>query len=702
MSKELSEKIKQALDVAAAFDNCFFHSYAMYLIANKLPLPKELFTFVSILGDESPASQLQKRFPHQDSLSLFAEYSQRHHPHDKSCAASFIFEKTLVLGFFFREWFATQMAGNLKIRDAMHAEVLHKFIIYTEFRAVMSKDELLMGEEGVLYAANEEFLEYFHRRSQCDIQDTLSQQEQQFEHYFTTNGEDKNKALIAYWNEQGYPKYCQLLATPGVKLAQNDVAPVIKLLGQRLTIYNPNAMVLREIDGNVVTPKMEIVLYAADGHYCLLNTNATTTVFAEYAQSYAQYKKDRTETLASIGNKLTVANAKPSLLVGAICPPGLLEKAPFALLLDKVDVMSNFVTEFDKTKEQEDAQRRKEQEDAQRRKEQEDAQRRKEQEDAQRRKEQEDAQRRKKQEDAQRRKEQEDAQRRKEQEDAQRRKEQEDAQRRKEQEDAQRRKEQEDAQRRKEQEDAQRRKEQEDAQRRKEPEDAQRRKEQEDAQRRKEPEDAQRRKEQEDAQRRKEPEDAQRRKVQEDAQRRKEQEDAQRRKEQEDAQRRKVQEDAQRRKVQEDAQRRKVQEDEARRAQIGVIFAKIDVALRGLNNKIGLVEQHHFQAATIKAQESLAQLKKARDEYYTALERPDADRLVANKNFKKECAAIINNAKPILVRDLGWGDYLGNLLKSLINIVIYGITLGTVHSFFTPVKSVSLNAVEQAESVLVC
>ncbi|EHL32410.1 flotillin family protein [Legionella drancourtii] len=433
------------------------------------------------------------------------------------------------------------MAGNLKIRDAMHAEVLHKFIIYTEFRNVMPKAELLMGEEGVLFTANEAFLEYFYLRSLGGIQGTTLSQQEQFEHYFTTNGEDKNQALIAYWNEQGYQKYCQLLATPGVKLAQNDVAPVINLLGQRLTIYNPNAMILREIEGNMVTPKMEIVLYAADGHYCLLNTNTTTTVFAEYAQSYAQYKKDRTETLASIDNKLTVANTKPSLLIGAICPTGLLEKDPFALLLDKVDVMSNFVIEFDKTKEQEEAQRRKEQEEAQRRKEQEEAQRRKEQEEAQRRKEQEDS-----------------------------------------------------------------------------------------------------------------------------------------------------------------LQRRKVQEEDARRAQIGLMFAKIDVALRGLNNKIGLVEQHRFQVATSKAQESLAQLKKARDEYYIAFEHPDADRIVASENFKKECAAIINKAKPILTRDLGWGDYLGNLLKSLLNIVIYGITLGTVHSFFTSVKSVSLEALEQAESVLVC
>ncbi|EHL32411.1 hypothetical protein [Legionella drancourtii] len=70
MSKELSEKIKQALDVAAAFDNCFFHSYAMYLIANKLSLPKELFTFVSILGDESPASQLQKKIS-QSGFAVF-------------------------------------------------------------------------------------------------------------------------------------------------------------------------------------------------------------------------------------------------------------------------------------------------------------------------------------------------------------------------------------------------------------------------------------------------------------------------------------------------------------------------------------------------------------------------------------------------------------------------------------------------------
>lgn len=39
------------VDVPAAFDNCFFNSYAIYLYVNNKNLPADLFTFTSILGE---------------------------------------------------------------------------------------------------------------------------------------------------------------------------------------------------------------------------------------------------------------------------------------------------------------------------------------------------------------------------------------------------------------------------------------------------------------------------------------------------------------------------------------------------------------------------------------------------------------------------------------------------------------------------
>ncbi len=43
---------------------------------------------------------------------------------------------------------------------------------------------------------------------------------------------------------------------------------------------------------------------------------------------------------------------------------------------------------------------------------------------------------------------------------------------------------------------------------------------------------------------------------------------------------------------------------------------------------------------------------------------------------------LINAAIPALQRDLGWGDYLANMAKSLINALTYGFSLGTHHGFF--------------------
>jgi hypothetical protein len=129
----LPERIVEALDVSAAFDNCFFHAYALYLIANNRSLPKDLFTFNSIL-DDSYAAKLQKIVPDENSLFLFAEYSKRHEPNNESLSPNFIVEKTLVLGFLLREWFATHMAEHLEIGSRMTKEVLPQFERYKEFR----------------------------------------------------------------------------------------------------------------------------------------------------------------------------------------------------------------------------------------------------------------------------------------------------------------------------------------------------------------------------------------------------------------------------------------------------------------------------------------------------------------------------------------------------------------------------------------
>ncbi|KTC83802.1 Dot/Icm T4SS effector [Legionella brunensis] len=132
---------------------------------------------------------------------------------------------------------------------------------------------------------------------------------------------------------------------------------------------------------------------------------------------------------------------------------------------------------------------------------------------------------------------------------------------------------------------------------------------------------------------------------------------------------------------------------------VAVAISKIDDALQTLQGKIGKVDQHRFPDAAIEAKKLLNSLQKARDKYHEALKNSSIDSDIGKigKQFRMECEAAIKGAKPILERDLSWGVYLQNLLKSLANAATYIISFGQANSFFTPVKSASLEALEQVE-----
>ena len=333
-----AKRMREALDVSGAFDNCFFHTYAAHLLANNLPLPHDLFTFRSISGARSPASQVQARFPDQQSLDVFAEYA-RYRSDEAPDSPDFPVEKTLVLGFLMREWFATKMFQSQTIPTA---EIIDKFKQYKEFRNTgVELEDLLSDNDGVLYTANQKFLEYFSARPKSG---QLTTEEKAFEKFFTDASGNSDIALTNYWKTVGYKNYCLLISQPSTKLAYSNVMPVMKMLNQPITIYNAigNQAIIYRHEGNLAIPKLEIKLNAQEGHYFLLKTEATKPLLNEYAQSFTQYKQEREEIL-SARDKDLAASTKKSVLVGAICPSGHLSREPFSLLLDKVDQMKRVV-----------------------------------------------------------------------------------------------------------------------------------------------------------------------------------------------------------------------------------------------------------------------------------------------------------------------------------------------------------------------
>ncbi|QEY50994.1 Dot/Icm T4SS effector Ceg23 [Legionella longbeachae] len=326
--ENIKVRVKNAVDVSGSFDNCFFHNYALYLLTNHQALPEDLFNFKSIL-ENSKATQLLHYFPNQKSLNQISLLDT-----SKDNASNYLFEKTLILGFLFREWFPTQLMEHPELGNEMlegEHGVFSGFENYKEYRKFMSKEELYTSEFSVLYEANQEFLEYYYNRSLGKIDKNSA-----FEEYFA-HASSNEEAIRNYWNIEGYASYCKYMAQPQVKLSHIEIMAMMKLVNQPLTIYDrSSAAVVDEYRNlNATSPKFEVALHASEGHYFLLKTDETKEDLEEYVQSQRQYKKDRSELLSHSERPVS------SLFVRATCPKGHLDDEPFDALIERVSELEN-------------------------------------------------------------------------------------------------------------------------------------------------------------------------------------------------------------------------------------------------------------------------------------------------------------------------------------------------------------------------
>ena len=326
-------QIKQSIDVAGTFDNCFFHAYALYLLANQLPFPENLFSFQSIIGQDSLASQLQKNFNNFDDLELFAQYHQLTTPDIQPLSSHFLVEKTLILGCLLREWFATTMLKNQVIADNMLEHVVQSFKTYRDFRKDgVAAETLLLGNEGVLYLANQDVLE-------------------------TNTQLNDDNAIKTYWQKEGYARYCRQIATCGTKLSSSNLLPIVQILNQAVIIYNAsNKQPIIEYQTRTTTNILQLSLNVAEGHYHLLQTTTTNSLLTEYENSLLQYKHDREVILQMPQYTWQDADKKNSLLLRATLPTTQGHDRSVDLL-DRVRDMKQFVNTSKAKQEQEEQQK---------------------------------------------------------------------------------------------------------------------------------------------------------------------------------------------------------------------------------------------------------------------------------------------------------------------------------------------------------
>ncbi|WP_042646172.1 lpg2327 family Dot/Icm T4SS effector [Legionella pneumophila] len=127
---------------------------------------------------------------------------------------------------------------------------------------------------------------------------------------------------------------------------------------------------------------------------------------------------------------------------------------------------------------------------------------------------------------------------------------------------------------------------------------------------------------------------------------------------------------------------------------------KVDGIIQELTLKIDRVDQHQYKKAHDTANTLLQSLIAARDEYERDLRANEFSQELAGRKFKLACQDAVKIAKPVLEKDLGWGDYLKNLLKCLGNAVITVFTFGYQQGFFAYARPDSAKAVEKAEEDL--
>ncbi len=144
----------------------------------------------------------------------------------------------------------------------------------------------------------------------------------------------------------------------------------------------------------------------------------------------------------------------------------------------------------------------------------------------------------------------------------------------------------------------------------------------------------------------------------------------------------------------------KRKDDELLDKKIQVALEKVDQALEELKGKIGDINQHKYDKAYEAAKVLLRQLQETRDQYAIDLANPQINFKEAGLKFKEASNLVIQQAKPILEKDLGWGEYLKNLFKVIVNAIVFCVTFGASQGFFATTRAKSAEAVEQAESEL--
>jgi hypothetical protein len=352
MSASVIEHRAREVNVSAAFDNCFFHCYALHLLVNGLPLPDNLFRFP--VTPNSDVAKLRALIPNEEALHELAVYPLTDHyrrtlsaynadaeryglpqrePSDDAC----LLERSLVLGYFLRHWMVSQQqteAHKQATLDGGHTEfdplsLEHKGIVAV-FRDYLRGRDAGAEREDLLqlsnaYQPNLDFLERLYST-------TWKRK--------TATSEEIDEEIRIFWRATGYARYCNYLRQAFVKISVFEFQWVLRENPFAINVYAGTSAFAQTGDQSSALLPLVIRLDTYEGHYFLNKTAVTAAQLERYQQSIEEYKVDRETILAQSGYRIS------SPCVRATTRPDQLTSNPFIFLLSELGEMQRKIQEF--------------------------------------------------------------------------------------------------------------------------------------------------------------------------------------------------------------------------------------------------------------------------------------------------------------------------------------------------------------------
>ncbi|MBA2711833.1 MAG: hypothetical protein H0U57_14740 [Tatlockia sp.] len=361
---KLAHNFKDSINVSGILDNCFFHSLALYYLANDISLPEDLFTELECEQSNPYLIHLKKYFKNINDLELFNQFILSKQEEDDY--PNHLVEKSIILGIFLRSWFVEQLCKDQENRLALFEYEGKKKSLEEKQITFMSliedfqasrisdvKDPSLSKEFNYHDLYSEELDDFFIDENNLHLEvDTFKESVKDnpiylanLEYFESLSGFDMEKVVHwSYWDAFGYLNYCNYL-NEKVKISHSDVESVLRKFEIPFHFYSyTDSSLIREHNTDRLISPFELAIDVREGHYYLLPNEKTKSYLQEYKAQKKDYDEYRTIVLSTNDrNKIIQSHDSTALFLAATLPYETTQSPTLQLILDRVADMSEML-----------------------------------------------------------------------------------------------------------------------------------------------------------------------------------------------------------------------------------------------------------------------------------------------------------------------------------------------------------------------